>query len=358
MKLRTFLAAAAIAALPLAASAATFVVPAAGTGPGDAGSQWQSELTLHSAAPRIITVNIALHQGRTVHGPIAITLQPRETRSIEDIVKNEFGIAAGTGALVITTSDRDARGLAITSRTFNLAPNGGEYGQDIPAVPVANAAVAGDLATLTGPSSVATERFNFGLYVVEDAAVEWQLVRANGTVVKSIATSYEAGQHMQYNSGVRAIFAETPQDNDTIYARVISGKVIAYGSVINQTGDPSFIPSIRTRIDVAINFEGVDLDENGTIDLVDANNDGVLDAPIEMATSLYPSYFQVVARGEFDEVVTFEVVSSPATAVFLDQEGTMRVTPFNDVKGTTGSIVVRATTGTSEGLLTIPVIFR
>ena len=122
MKLRTFIAAAAIAALPLAASAATFVVPAAGTGPGDAGSHWQSELTLHSAAPRITTVDVTLHQGTTVLGPITITLQPRETRSIDDIVKNEFGLEAGTGALVVTASDRDARGLAITSRTTNVAP--------------------------------------------------------------------------------------------------------------------------------------------------------------------------------------------------------------------------------------------
>ena len=132
MKLRTFIAAAAIAALPLAASAATFVVPAAGTGPGDAGSHWQSELTLHSAAPRITTVDVTLHQGTTVLGPITITLQPRETRSIDDIVKNEFGLEAGTGALVVTASDRDARGLAITSRTTNVAPNGAEFGQDIP----------------------------------------------------------------------------------------------------------------------------------------------------------------------------------------------------------------------------------
>ena len=358
MKLRTFLAAAAIAALPLAASAATFVVPAAGTGPGAAGSQWQSELTLHSAAPRVITVNVALHQGTTVLGPVTITLQPRETRSIEDIVKTEFGVTAGTGALVITTSDRDARGLAITSRTFNVAPDGGEYGQDIPAVPVANAAVAGDIATLTGPSSVATNRFNFGLFVVENSSIEWQLVRSNGAIAKTVRASYAAGQHVQYNNGVEAIFAEAPQDNDTVYARILSGKAIAYGSVINQTGDPSFVPSIRTRDDITINFAGVDLDENGTVDIADANNDGVLDAPIQMATSLFPSYFKVVAKGEFNEAVTFEIVSSPAAATFLDQAGTLRVTPYGDVKNTTGQIVIRATSGGSETLLTIPVIFR
>src|SRR5688572_16673030 len=101
MKFRSILTLAAMVLLPLAASAATIVVPAAGTGPGANNSQWQSELTLHSAAPRPLAVSITFHHGTDVLGPISVTLGARETLSIADIARTKFGLSGGTGALVI-----------------------------------------------------------------------------------------------------------------------------------------------------------------------------------------------------------------------------------------------------------------
>jgi hypothetical protein len=359
MNFRHFIAAAAVAALPFSATAATFVIPAVGTGAGAAGSKWQSDVTLHNASPRVIGVTLTL-QGIDVtltDDSADLTLQPRETRTIADVVKSEFGLDSAVGALVITTSDRDARGLAITSRTSNVTATS-VYGQDIPAISTLNAAVTGDIAALNGPAAIANDRFNFGLYSVDAASVRWELVRANGTIADSQTVNYPAGDHVQYNSGVVSLFGATAENGDTVYARVLSGRILAYGSIVNATGDPSFVPAVRTRDDITIQFAGLDLDENGTVDVLDANGDGVLDRAIEIVTSLYPEYFRVVAAGEFGETVTYQIVSTPAAAAFLDASGTMRVAPFGDVKGTTGEIVVKASSGTSETLLTIPVIFR
>ena len=129
MKFRNVIIAAAVAALPLAAQAATLIVPAAGTGPGANASQWQSELTVHTAAPRSTTLSVSFHQGTNVLGPVEVVLQARETLSIADIAHTKFGLASGTGALVIEVADRDAKSLAVTSRTFNVSPTG-EFGQD------------------------------------------------------------------------------------------------------------------------------------------------------------------------------------------------------------------------------------
>ena len=358
MNFRNLFAAAAIAALPLAAQAATFVVPAAGTGAGGAGSQWQSELTLHTAGPRAMTVNVSFHQGTAVFGPVQVTLQPRSTVSVDDVVRTKFGVESGTGALVIETADADARTLAITSRTMNVSATG-EFGQDIPSVKVEDAIRAGDIAALTGPSDTGIgTRFNFGVYAVENSNVQWQLLRADGTVAATKVVAYTAGQHAQYNAGVATLLEATAAGNDTVHARVTSGRAIFYGSSVNVTGDPSFIPAVRTRDDIRINFAGLDLDENGTVDLTDANHDGIIDQPVLMVTSMYGSYLRVVAAGEFGETVTFEVVSSPAAAVFLDNVGTLRVSPFGDVKNTTGEIVIKARSGVSESTLIIPVVFR
>src|SRR5687768_12380731 len=143
MKFSKFVTAAVIAALPVAAQAATLVIPAAGTGPGASNSHWQTEMTVHTAAPRQVAVSVSFHQGTTVKGPVAIVLEARQTRSVADIVRTEFGVESGTGALVIEASDRDAKTIAVTSRTFNTSETG-EFGQDIPSVDIAAAARIGD----------------------------------------------------------------------------------------------------------------------------------------------------------------------------------------------------------------------
>ena len=356
MKLRNIITTAAIALLPVIGSAATLVVPAAGTGPGANNSQWQSELTIHNAAPRAATVSITFHQGTSVLGPINVTLQPKQTISQSDVART-LGATSGSGALVITADDRDARALAVTSRTFNTSSEG-EFGQDIPSVDVANSARPGDLVVLNGPSSAENNRFNFGLYAVDATNVTWEVVRADGSVAATKETSYAAGQHVQYGTGIATLLGTTASANDAVRARVTSGKAIFFGSIVNATGDPTFVPGVRTRDEIIINFTGVDLDENGTIDVADANHDGVLDAPIDVFTSLFPAYFRVVAAGEFGEPVSYEIVSSPVYADLLDTKGTMRVIAAGDKKNTTGEIVVKVTAGGTSTLVTIPVTFK
>jgi hypothetical protein len=356
MKFRNLIAIAATALLPVAGSAATLVIPAAGTGPGANNSQWQSELTIHNAAPRAATVTLSFHQGASVLGSTALTLQAKQTVSQADVART-LGATSGSGAIVIEVADRDARAIAVTSRTFNTSSEG-EFGQDIPSVDVANAARPGDLAVLNGPSVAQNNRFNFGLYAIDATNVTWELVRADGTVAATKTASYVAGQHVQYGSGVESLLGATPAANDAVSARVTSGKAIFFGSIVNATGDPTYVPGVRTRDDIIINFTGVDLDENGTVDIADANHDGVLDAPIDIVTSLFPAYFRVVAAGEFGETVTYEIVSSPAPANLLDAQGTMRVVAAGDKKNTTGEIVVKVTAGGASTLVTLPVKFR
>lgn len=357
MKLRNLITAAAIALLAAAAHAATIVVPAAGAGPGLNGSQWQSELTLHNAAPRPVTLSIAFHQGTSFLGAVEVALQARETLSIADIVRTRFGVEAGTGALTIDVADRDARSVAVTSRTFNVSPEG-EFGQDVAATDATNALRVGDVAALSGPSAVATNRFNFGIFALEAANVTWEVVRANGVSAASKEATYAAREHAQYNGGIHAFLGVEPMDNDTVHARVTEGRAVFYGSIVNATGDPSFVPGVRTRADIMINFAGVDLDEDGTVDIADADGDGVLDAPVHITTSLFPAYFRIVASGEFGESVDFEVASSPTPAHLLDTRGTLRVAAGGNVKGSRGEIVIKATSDGSVAFLTIPVLFR
>ena len=350
----------AIGLLSLAANAAQIIVPAAGAGPGVSYSRWQTDLMLHNAAPRAITVSVSFHMGNTVLGPHPVPLAAKQTQQILDVVKVVFGVNSGTGALVIDLEDRDTKYLAVTSRTYNVVGHE-EYGQDIPALRPEVAAKTGDIAVLVNPASAASGifRFNFGVYALETTTIRWELLRSDGVVVGTKEVTYNAGEHAQHNRGISSsdfLYSE-PKRGDSLYARILSGKAFVYGSSINQTGDPTYVPSNTLREDVNINI-GIDVDENGTIDIADANGDGILDQPITVYTSLYPAYFRIVAESEFGDPVTLEVVESEADAVFRDANGTLRVGAAGDLKNKSGSIVLRATSNGTVATFTIPVRFR
>src|SRR2546423_1402968 len=94
-----------IALLPIVAAAAAFVVPAAGTGAGAGGSQWQTELTLHSTSSFAIPVALTFHDQNGAGETTTVQLAPRSTVAISDIVKNRFGRQGGTGAIEIGVDD-------------------------------------------------------------------------------------------------------------------------------------------------------------------------------------------------------------------------------------------------------------
>src|SRR5437763_2086408 len=213
----------AAALLPLAASAATFIVPAAGPGPGANASHWQSEFTLHNTSASAVTATLRFHDASGAQQSTDVTINSRSTVTIADIVNTRFGRESATGAIEITVPDASANRVAITSRTFN-ASTSGQFGQDIPAVNANDAAGAGEVVVLQAPSSATDARFNFGIYAVTDAKIRWELVRADGTVVTPIAEqSYAAGTQFQFNQGIANLLGQTEQNDDAVHAVVTGG---------------------------------------------------------------------------------------------------------------------------------------
>jgi hypothetical protein len=357
MNIRNFIAASVIATLPLTASAASLIIPASGTGAGANASRWQSELTLHNTGSRTLVLEMEFHGSNDEHAVKSVSLLPRATRSLADVVKNEFGFETATGAIVIEVPDADASRLAVTSRTLNVS-DAGTFGQDIPAYRIEDAAVAGDIAVLSAPSSATADRFNFGVYAISDTTVTWRLVRADGTIAATADATYKAGAQKQYNNGVVSLLSSTAADNDTIHAIVKSGKALFYGSAINQaSGDPSFVPAVRAREDLRITFLGVDLDENGSADLLDADRNGIVDTVMDVTTSTFPAYFRLIVSGLNGEAATISVIESPASYALL-ADNTIQLAPTGDLKGKTGNLVVRITAGGETSIVTIPVKFN
>ncbi len=356
MNLKHIVTAAALTLFPLAASATTLIIPASGTGPGANDSHWQTELTLHNTSASAITATLTFHDLVGTGESSSVTVAPRATVSIADVVASSFGRTGATGAIDVTFDSAFAQKLTVSSRTFNKSANG-EFGQDIPAIDQSTAPTAGGLTVLSGPSSATDARFNFGLYAIDAASVRWELIRADGTVAASREVSYNAGTQVQYNSGVSLFFNASAEDRDTVQALVTSGHALAYGSIVNNaSGDPTYVPGVLARADLRVNFLGVEFGGSGKIDIADANHDGVLDRAIDIPTGKFPVGFRVVVTSSGP--VTFELVNAPIDVRLVDNNGGIVWTPTTIGGGTTTTLTLRITADGTTEIITIPVNVR
>jgi hypothetical protein len=359
MSIRTKLMTMALALTASVAMAAepALIIPAAGSGAGASGSSWRSELTLHNAGIHPVEVTLSFFADGAVHER-QIIVDGRHSVSFSDVVTSEFGIVESFGALGISGDPVGLAKLVVSSRVVNVSP-AGEYGQAIPAYPSREASRPGELAVITGPRSAADHRFNFGIFALEPAEIEWSLLRADGSVAALRSLSYSENSWRQYNSGVETLFGVTPEGNDTIHARIVSGRAFLYGSIVNAaTGDPSFVPAARTRDNLAPIVLGIDRTLNGVIDYPDVNQDGVIDSTIEVATSRFPTFFRIIAVDPEGDPISFTIIGGSSDVRLIDDAGTIQWMPGADVKGTSGQLVVRVTDGMDWNDVIIPVQFR
>lgn len=352
MKVTRILAAIFATLLPLAAGATTLVIPASGTGPGANDSHWQTELTLHNLSASPITATLTFHDVLGSAGTSSVTVAPRATVAIADVVASRFGREAATGAIEIAFDSAFAQKLTVSSRTFNKSA-AGEFGQDIPAVDQSNIPEIGSTVVLSGPSSATDARFNFGIYADKASTIQWDLVRADGSIAASKEITYGAGTQAQYNFGVSSLFNAGAQDNDTVHAIVTSGRAIAYGSVVNNaSGDPTYVPGLLARADSRINFAGIAFGDSTSVSVPDANHDGVLDRSIDVQTGSWPINFRIVVNSTTP--ATFELLNAPPQLRFYDAQGGLTWWPDAASSGTTLNLKVKVTADGVTEVITIP----
>ena len=349
----------ALVALSAMAADVDLVIPAAGTGQGGFDSRWATEVTLHNAGNEPLSVTLEFHASGGTLGTHTVILAAKETTSLEDIVANAFGQQQTiTGAIVLDVDDAAIGKLAVTSRTYNTSA-AGEFGQDIPALSISQAAVAGDTAVITGPSNAGDNRLNFGIYALEKSDIEWRLLRRDGTVAGTVTQTYQAGTQIQYSAAIQAFFGVEPENNDVIHAVFTSGRGFVYGSIVNsRTGDPTYVPASRTRENLTVLLLGVDLDENGSVDIADADGDGTLDQPLSISAGRFPSFFRVVARDPENRAITFTLLNSPGDATLTNTDGTIQIFPGADKVGKSETLIVRATDGVDASEFRIPLQYR
>jgi parallel beta-helix repeat protein len=223
-----------------------YLVPAIVHAPGVGGTQWRTDLAAVNRSGSPASLRLTYYSDST---PLVATADLDSGAAVEwrNVLESLFGIdstAVSKGTLSVESTVR----LAITSRTYNQAPDG-TFGQYLPALTAAQATAGDEEGLLLQLRSNAEFRTNVGL-VNLGAVPQTALVRLfgpDGSQLGSPQTdTVEAERWTQINDIFRIAGAGR---HDLGYATVTveseDAVLWAYASVIdNTTGDPTTIPVI------------------------------------------------------------------------------------------------------------------
>lgn len=148
--------------------------PVAARGPGLAGTQWVTDLTIHNPLEEAVTVGVSFFPANQDNlfnpmFPDRVTIPPGETVMMEDVLQTTFGYTDSVkGGLVlvsdpefIPTNPDNARVAAVT-RTYNVGGAEGTFGQTVPSM-ISTMNVGWASSYITGARNDADFRSNLGI---------------------------------------------------------------------------------------------------------------------------------------------------------------------------------------------------
>ncbi|MCD4751053.1 MAG: hypothetical protein K8R59_16900, partial [Thermoanaerobaculales bacterium] len=219
------------------------LIPAVAHAPGAKDSTWRSDLTGVNLGSVAADLSLSYDDGGAA-APIVrnLTLLPGETWTSIDVVETLFG-SEGTGVITVEASSP----IVMNARTYNLAVEGGTFGQFLPGLSETDALPEGTIGCVMGLKENDEWRSNLGLVNigVQPATVRIRLFNTTGTQIgQTIQRTVPAQGWRQID---RVIVVVGAGEQDLAYATVeptTAGATIwAYGSVVdNLTGDPTTIP--------------------------------------------------------------------------------------------------------------------
>jgi hypothetical protein len=156
-----------------------------------------------------------------------------------------------TSAPVGASSDRFT---FASSRTYNLKPGGGTYGQYIPAIPYADFIAGGEVVSLQQLGKSAKVHTNLGLVEGSgnDVSLQVRVFDAGGTQLADFPVDLNGGEHREIDDVLAKHNVGRLDDGRIeVELRKGGGKVTAYASVLDSgNGDSLLVPPValdRTR---------------------------------------------------------------------------------------------------------------
>jgi uncharacterized repeat protein (TIGR01451 family) len=237
-----------ISGIPLAAATATrYVLP----GVADISNglaNWKSDVRILNAGttPQSATLTFLPLNNGGEPATATIAINPGETKQLDALLANVFGLANVGGALHVTTPV--GSNLVVSGRTYNQLSDGSTYGQFIPAVTEADAVGKGGTLHVLQVEESVRYRTNFGIAEVsgKGATVEVSVVVPDSKISPKATLTLQPFEYRQ--TDILAALGLQNIYNARIAVKVIDGdgRVTAYGSVIDmKTQDPTYVQAQR-----------------------------------------------------------------------------------------------------------------
>jgi len=209
-------------------------VPVVSHGPGAAGSQWRSDVSVLNRGTAAANVTLRLHEGSNPTRALVLAAAVAGARSeqiVTDVVAWIDPAFSGSAALEVTADQP----ITVESRNYNWTP-GGTFGQLYDAFTPEAVLITGQTGFLTGLSENASFRTNIGLTNIGaiPAQATVSLCDSTGAVLATYSVSLAPGEWNQAYRPFNGYAHRT--DLDACYAKVTitaGNGVIAYGSVVD-----------------------------------------------------------------------------------------------------------------------------
>lgn len=237
-------------------------LPVAGHVAGVGGTIFVTDAHVENPNAATVAANLVFFPvGGGPSGQTTFSLGPLETRTLPDVVANQFGVTNSFGALRLSTAgsssalsgtlsmDALESGLAplrMTSRTYDVVGSG-SFGMAISGVAAAPASTAS--RTVTGLQR--NDQFRSNLGAVNDSTSEEDFVivlRGTDGAVLGTSLVIALPPSGQWQLGVKDLFPTVSGNALTAEFQSSGGSAVpvAYGTLAdNQSGDLTYFPSLR-----------------------------------------------------------------------------------------------------------------
>ncbi|HJX28852.1 MAG TPA: PKD domain-containing protein, partial [Thermoanaerobaculia bacterium] len=227
-----------------------FLIGAMST-PGVNNSRWQSDLVIANTSDQVVISEITFTGAGVATVPtdmVRVTLQPGETRRLDNVIDEEWGIRNSVGVLTIENDAPNSLFPVVQGESYENTVPSKRYGQTLPAMTERQAAGPNQGQYLVGLRQDAKYRTTFwvfnpgsanGVYDIVYRSLDGQeLGRVNGVTLP-------AGKMRQFSPGQHRLPAGGVQNGFTVQVLVRSGKALAAAQVVNGTNDPAYIQGER-----------------------------------------------------------------------------------------------------------------
>ncbi|HTG32445.1 MAG TPA: PKD domain-containing protein [Thermoanaerobaculia bacterium] len=216
--------------------------------PGPNNSIWRSDLLLSNIGSKVSTADVTftgLGTSAATTAPFHVTLQPGETRRLENVVGGQLAVANGIGVLTVSGGSTDGIFPIVQGESYDNAIPTKRFGQAMAPFTDASVAGTGQSHYMVGLRQDATHRTTFWLFNPGTTTAQYDIVYRglDGTVIGTIpGVLLGAGRLRQFSPNQHALPAAGAQNGFTVQIVVKGGKVLSAAQVVNNgTNDPSYI---------------------------------------------------------------------------------------------------------------------